>query len=265
MKENLKPSYLWLFALLLGVAACQAAPLTVGNKYMDAVQQGNTEAMLAMVSDNVTMVVDGGPIFHQELIGKKALEDYARGLAASGFQLELTGSPVASGNQLTYPDRFAVNDFKQVGVEWVTGKDVLIIENGKVTRDVWTIDEAASQQLAAAFAAVQGLTPEKLAKTWRYDGEGGIADLRYRNDGTYEMIRYIIGDETLWDVGTYTIEGDHVTLTTSKAYYCRVGDRGIYQMAITEDGLLQSSVVEDACWRRKPPVEGAIYLTVVTP
>jgi hypothetical protein len=255
-----------VLVLLVVLAACQAPPLTVGNKYMDAVVRNDTEAMIVTISDDMAMIVDGGPFFHNEMSGKEALREYSQGNAATGFRLELTGDPVVAGNQVTYPDRFAMDVFREVGVEWISGVDVVTVENGKVTRDVWTIDEASIQELGAAFAALEGLTSEKLAGTWRADGgtELGVSDMTYREDGTYEMIRYVAGGEVLWDEGTFTAEGDTVTLTTTVAHYCKVGDSGVYQLEVGEDGKMENRPIEDACWRRKPPVD-VLYLGRVTP
>ena len=243
----MKLSLLLFSVLLFVLTACQPPALNVGNQYMDAVKLGDADAMIAVVSDDMTMVVDGGPIFHNELTGAEALREYLKGNAASGFQFELTGAPVIEGNRISFPNRFAINDFRQIGVEWVAGADVVTTENGKVVRDVWTIDNASIQELAAAFAALQGLTVDKLVGTWRWDGgEGiGVSDTRYNEDGTYELVRYISGGEVTWDVGVYAIEGDNVTLTTSEAHYCKIGDRGVYQVMITEDGKLENTPVED--------------------
>jgi hypothetical protein len=253
--------------LLVVLAACQAPPLAVGNKYMDAVVRNDTEAMIATISDDMAMIVDGGPFFHNEMSGKEALREYSQGNVTTGFRLELTGDPVVAGNQLTYPDRFAMDAFRDLGVEWINGVDVVTIENGKVTRDVWTIDEASVQQLAAVFAALESLAMDELAGTWRWDGgEGiGVSETSFHQDGTYRLIRMISGAEVLWDVGTYAIEGDQVALTTSEAHYCKVGDQGVYRTVITEDGRLEQTPIEDSCWRRKPPVEEAFYLERVTP
>jgi hypothetical protein len=261
----MKRSLPLIVVLLLVLAACQAPPLAVGNKYMDAVVRNDADAMIATISDDMVMIVDGGPFFHSELTGKQALREYSQGNVATGFRLELTGDPVITGNQVTYPDRFAMDVFQEMGVEWISGTDVVTIENGKVTRDVWTIDEASVQQLAAAFATLESLTLDELAGTWHWDGgEGiGVSETRYQEDGTYQLIRVISGAEVLWDVGTFAIEGDKVTLTTSEAHYCKVGDQGVYQMVITEDGRLEQTPIDDTCWRRKPPVD-AFYLERVT-
>lgn len=255
-----------LLMLLLVLAACQAPSLTVANTYMDAVVRNDTDAMVASLSEDMVMVVDGGPFFHNEFAGKEDLRQYMESNAASGFRLELTGDPVVAGNQVTYPDRFAMDVFRDVGVEWINGADVVTVENGKVTRDVWTMDEASIQELGAAFAALEGLTADKLAGTWRVDGgtELGVTDMTYREDGTYQMIRYVAGDPILWDEGIYTIEGDKVTLTTSVAHYCKVADTGVYQLAIGEGGRLENTPLEDVCWRRKPPVD-VLVLERVTP
>lgn len=256
-----------VLVLLVVLAACQAPPLTTGNKYMGAVERNDTEAMIASISDNMTMIVDGGPFFHSEMSGKEALREYSQGNVATGFRLELTGDPVVAGNQVTYPDRFAMDAFRDLGVEWISGVDVVTIENGKVMRDVWTIDKASVQQLSAVFAALESLAVDELAGTWRWEGgEGiGVSETSFHEDGTYQLIRMVSGAEVLWDAGTYAIEGDQVTLTTSEAHYCKVGDQGIYQMAITDDGKLEQTPIEDGCGRRKPPVEESFYLERVMP
>ena len=254
-------------AVLLILAACQPPPEAAGDRYMDAVVRNDADAMVATISDDTVMIVDGGPFFHNEITGKQAMQEYLQGNAATGFKLERTGDAVVAGNQVTYPNRFALDVFREVGVEWINGADVVTVENGKVTRDVWTIDEASIQELAAAFAALEGLTADKLAGTWRKDwGTGiGVSDMRYRDDGTYELIRYIAGGPTVWDAGTYAVDGDRVTLTTGEAHYCKVGDLGVYQVVMTDDGRLEQTTIEDGCWRRKPPGEGTTYLEPVTP
>lgn len=94
--------------------------------------------------------------------------------------------------------------------------------------------------------------------------ELGVSDMTYREDGGYELIRYVAGGAILWDEGTFAIDGDAVTLTTTVAHYCRVGDSGVYRLVIGEDGKMENTPIEDACWRRKPPVD-VLYLERVTP
>lgn len=384
-------------ALLIGASACQAIGVeNVGDSYMAAVATGDVEAAMARASDDVVLVVDGGPIFQNELAGKEALREYMAGNTGAGFRLELTGEKVVAGNQITYPDRFALKEFQALGVDWVAGRDVLTIENGRVVRDVWTIDpaaetalheailratvigwsqstndqdlegcltmvaddiervvigdpffhgevsgkaelaaalkeeqalnmrveypdgpagmrvagnvvttpvrfgldpfravgvewvygtdeitisdgkisrhvfsinEASAAELGAAFAAQeQGLTPEKLAGVWEYDNpEMGKGYTEYRADGTYAIFRSVAGSPFLWDTGDYTITDDTVTLMTTEAHYCVSGDVGTYAAAIDDDGRLALTLVEDACPRRRPPVEGPVYLSPATP
>jgi len=254
-----------LAAGLLIVAACHPPLQIVADRYMDAVERNDAAAMLAAISDDMVMIVDGGPFFHNEMAGKEALQEYLQGNVATGFRLERTGDAVVSGSQVTYPNRFAMEVFREAGVEWINGADVVTVENGKVTRDIWTIDEASIQELAAAFAALEGLTVEKLAGTWRKDwGTGaGVSESSYHEDSTYELVRYIAGSPVVMDAGAYAIDGDLVTLTTSKAHYCKVGEQGVYQVAITDDGKLEMTAIKDSCWQRKPPVDGAFYLEPV--
>lgn len=391
----MKP-WIYLFislVLLLSLTACGAASVkNVGDAYIEAVATGDSEAMLARVSDDAVLVVDGGSIFQNELVGKEAIREYMAGNASAGFRLELTGDAVVTGNQITYPDQFALNEFQALGVDWVAGQDVLTIEQGQVVRDVWTIDPAAEQalqeailratvmgwtqatndqnlegclamvtdeiervvigdpffhsevsgkadfaaalqeemalhmrvehpdgpagmrvagnvvttpsrfgldpfravgvewvygtdeitfsngkvsrhvftiseasvaELGAAFAAQeQGLTSEELAGVWEYDNpEMGKGYTHYRVDGTYDIFRYVAGSPFQWDTGNYTITGDTVTLTTTEAHYCTSGDVGTYTATISDDGQLELTLIEDACARRRPPVQGPVYLS----
>lgn len=384
-------------ALLIGAAGCQATgPESVGDSYMAAVAAGDVETAMARVSDDVVLVIDGGSIFQTELAGKEALREYMAGNAGAGFRLELAGEKVVAGNQVTYPDRFALKEFQALGVDWVAGQDALTIERGRVVRDVWTIDpaaetalheamlritvmgwaqatndqnlegslalvsddvqrvvigdpffhsevsgkadlaaalkeahalhmkveypegqagmrvagnvvttpvrfgmdpfravgvewvsgtdeitlsdgkisrhvftisEASVAELGAAFAAQeQGLTPEQLAGVWEFDNtDMGKGHAEYRDDGTYELYRYVAGNPFLWNKGAYTLNGDTVTLTTTEAHYCVSGNAGTYTAAIDDDGRLELTLVEDACPRRRPPVEGPVYLMPARP
>jgi ketosteroid isomerase-like protein len=148
-------TFIYLFAgiaLIFGLTACQATGVeSVGDSYMQAVAAGDVDAMLARVSDDAVMVVDGGSIFRNELTGKEAMRAFLADEVSAGFRLEMTGEKVVAGNQITYADRFALNDFKALGVDWVAGRDALTIEGGKVVRDVWTIDPAAEAALHEAI------------------------------------------------------------------------------------------------------------------
>ncbi len=252
----------WLLILSLALAACQKQSLTVGNEYMNALQDGDIDSMLETVSDDIALVVSGDPIFHNELTGKNAMREYLENNAASGFKLELTADPIINDNQLIYPNRFAINDFTAIGVDWVTGQDELTIENGKITRDVWTIDDVSRTKLTEVFANLQRQFEANLIGTWHLDGEteSEQANFRYHPDGTYELVRYIVGAETMWDKGVYSCEGNLVTLTTTEAYYCKVDDKGVYEMQFLEDGSMQISLVDELCWKRKPPVDGPVTL-----
>ena len=94
--------------------------------------------------------------------------------------------------------------------------------------------------------------------------EFGVSEMTYREDDAYQMIRYVAGGELVWDEGTFAIEGDKVTLTTTVAHYCKVGDSGVYQMVIGDDGKLENTPLEDPCWRRKLPVD-RLYLERMRP
>lgn len=249
-------------------ALSDAATLGVVHAYFTAVEEGNVDAMLDTLSDDIVLVTDLNPFFAHELVGKEEVRAFNAAETAKGWQLQVLTPPALNGDTVTCTSQFAHNDFRAIGVDWVSGTDVLTVKDGKISRHVFTIDDASREKLGAAFAALEAaLAPEDLSGTWRFDGGEGVGnvDFRYNPDGTYEMVRYITGSETLWDKGSYTIDGDVVTLTTAEAHYCAVGDSGSYTMSINADGQLESSLIEDVCWRRKPPVEGPMIGEPLTP
>ena len=193
----MKKKLLLLLAIVLILTACQPDPLTVGTDYLNAVKNDNAEAMLAEVSDDVVLVVAGDPLFHIETNGKEEMGNYMKGNAESGMVMELTGDPVVNGNQITISNRLSIADFKALGVEWITGKDVITVEKGKVIRDVWTLDESSRDELLATFAELQRQFEEGLVGGWFNDsgGTGMEAEFHFFADGTYEMIRYVVGEK----------------------------------------------------------------------
>ena len=256
----MKKKLLLLLAIVLTLPACQPDPLTVSTNYMNAVKNGNAEAMLAEVSDDIVLVVAGDPLFHAETSGKEEMRAYIEGNASSGMVMELTGDPVVNGSQITIPTRLSIPDFKAIGVEWITGKDVITIEKGKVVHDVWTLDDTSRDKLLTTFGELQRQFEENLIGGWFNDsgGVGKEAEFHYFADGTYEMVRYVIGEKTLWDKGTYTVQGSVVTYTTTENKYCAENDKGSYEMNILPDGTLQAILIEDGCMKRKPPIDGPI-------
>jgi|GEM_PF-2255548 len=262
----MKKKLLLLLAIVLILAACQPDPLTVGTDYLNAVKNGNAEAMLAEVSDDVVLVVVGDPLFHIETNGKEEMGNYMKGNTDSGMVMELTGDPVVNGNQVTIPNRLSIVDFKALGVEWIAGKDVITVEKGKVIRDVWTLDASSRDELLATFAELQRQFEKDLVGGWFNDsgGTGKEAEFHFFADGTYEMIRYVVGEKMLWDKGTYTVQGNMVTYTTTENKYCAVNDQGSYEMSILSDGTLQAILIEDICMKRKPPIDGPIPFSRIT-
>ena len=181
----MKKKLLLLLAIILILSACQPDPLTVSTNYLNAVKNGDAEAMLAEVSDDVVLVVSGDPLFHNETNGKEEMRAYMEKNSASGMVMELTGEPVVNGNQITIPNRLSIADFKAIGVEWITGEDVITIEKGKVIYDVWTLDESSRNELFATFTELQRQFEKNLVGTWRAfgDDETYKTDFRYHADG----------------------------------------------------------------------------------
>lgn len=255
---------LWVLVLVICLlSACQPQPQDAVNAYLAGWQNQDVETVLANVTDDMTLVIDGNPAFYTELTGKEELQVYLEENFAGGVQVEMLGKPEANGDQIVWASRFGLDAFREMGVEWLAGSDTYTVTDGKVSSFVWKINDEDLNTLLEAFATLPNLAND-LVGTWRWEPEDssiGPVEFRYHENGTYELLRTIVDSEILWDVGDYVVEGNTVTLTTSEANYCGVGESGVYEMVVGEDGLLESVLIEDACFRRKPPIEEPVYLS----
>ena len=164
-----------------------------------------------------------------------------------------------SGDKVVEKDTMTMDSVSALGIASLEGISEITVRDGKITALNFTFSEASLTQLQSA--ATPAITLEDLVGAWRWDGgEGiGLAEFRYYQDSTYEMIRYIVDSETLWDAGTIEIDGSLVTFVSSEdSKYCEVGQRGSYEMSLGEDGKLKMELVEEVCFRRKPPIEEPI-------
>lgn len=263
-----KAMWLILVVVLLALAGCQQTkPEEVVLAQVEAAKNGDLAAMQALYADDAVFTLAGLPFPDSVYSGRSEVDTFLAEQMGAHIQLQISVKAV-DGEKVTTASRYATDFFKSVGIDWMDADEVYTVRDGKIVACVSTTTPASAEALVAALAAIEAqqaaLTPEKLAGTWQVDaGPGvGLVEFQYLGDGTYEMVRYTAaGDPILWDAGTFSIEGDVVTLVSSdRAKYCEVGQSGSYQMTITESGQLQSVLVEDDCWDRRPPVEGPVVL-----
>jgi hypothetical protein len=226
-------------------------------KLAQATNSRDLEGALALFAEDA-VVNSGGP---EPFVGKAAVQGWLEGMIADNFQIEIEILEV-SGDKVVEKDIMTMDSVSALGIASLEGISEITVRGGRITALDFTFAEASLAALQSATAPA--ITLEDLVGAWRWDGgEGiGLVEFRYHQDSTYEMIRYIVDSEVLWDAGTVEIEGSLVTLVSSEdSKYCEVGQRGSYEMSLDEDGQLKSELVEDVCFRRKPPVEAPLFLS----
>lgn len=172
-------AFIYLFAgtaLILGLAGCQAAGVesvatpdpaaelaqheatlrAVVMEWAEATNDQDLERNLAMVTDDFQRVVIGDPIFHGEVNGKAEFGATLKDEIALHMRVEFPGGTAGMqvvGDMVTTSTRFGLDPFRAVGVEWIYGTDEITINDGKISRHVFTISEVSAAELGAAFAA----------------------------------------------------------------------------------------------------------------
>ncbi len=232
------------------------APDSIALKLAEATNARNLEGALALFAEDA-VVNSGGP---EPFVGKAEVRGWLEGMIADNFQIEIEILEV-SGDKVVEKDTMTMDSVSALGISSLEGISEITVQEGKITALDFTFAEASLAALQSA--TMPAITLEDLVGTWRWDGGEviGPVDLCIHKDGAYEFIRYIVDSEILWDAGTIEIDGNLVTYVSSEdSRYCVVGQRGSYELSFAEDGQLKSELVEDECWRRKPPAEGPVFL-----
>jgi hypothetical protein len=229
------------------------SPDSVALKLAQATNAQDLKGALALFAEDA--VVNSGP---EPFVGQAAVRGWLEGMIADNFQIEIEILEV-SGDKVIEKDIMTMDSVSALGIPSLEGISEITVREGKITALDFAFAEASLAALQSATAPA--VTLEDLVGAWRWDGGAGIglAEFRYYQDSTYEMIRYIVDSETRWDAGTIEIDGNLITFVSSEdSRYCEAGQRGSYEMSLGEDGQLKMEMVEDACMRRKPPIEEPI-------
>jgi len=101
--------------------------------------------------------------------------------------------------------------------------------------------------LGAACSGNGGITVEDVTGTWEVTTFGSYA--QFNEDGTYSIARTIGALETgPLDVGQWTLEGALITyIASDESAVCTAGDRGIYEVELTDESRMTHVRQEDAC------------------
>jgi limonene-1,2-epoxide hydrolase len=157
----------------VGVFAQTADPAAVLEQFLNARNNGDEAGAMALLADNISYV--GGPVCTpvKPCVGK----DLARTLVVEQFyqkfhaHLTIVGTPQVSGNQVTARVASTDDRTRAAGVDRILSDTVVVVNNGKITSWVATMDPTDSQ--TARFLAFQQAqaapSPSKLPAT----GDGG--------------------------------------------------------------------------------------------
>jgi hypothetical protein len=108
-------------------------------------------------------------------------------------------------------------------------------------------------------------SPEAIVGTWSWDTASTY--FQFNQDGTYRYHLYLDKlEQQPGDIGQYQVEGTTLTfISGDETRVCKPGDRGSYEIAITQEGKLQFVLQEDECSVRRAPSRDPQSFTQVSP
>ncbi|MEW5873467.1 MAG: hypothetical protein AB1894_29675 [Chloroflexota bacterium] len=240
---------------VLALAACQSQmkPEEVVLAAVEPAKTADLEKALSYYTDDIVYTMVGFAPEPQVFRGKMELGDWLKQQYADQMVVQLHVDKV-DGNQVYATTQFTSNFFRGLGIDWMTCKEEYTVVKGEIQAWSCTVTQESLEKFMAAMTPKVGIAD--IAGKWKWTGEPP-AYFIYNQDGTYTMIRDVNGTQINWDVGGFTLADNTLTLTSSQeSKYCSSGSKGIYSLRLTEEGRLELNMVEDDCWRRRPPEEG---------
>jgi hypothetical protein len=157
-----------LVLMLPTVLYAQAmTPEEVVTAMIAAEEAGDLEAQMALFADDaVYTLIPPPPEMTGPLVGKDAIRARREGIATAGAETstEITG---VEGNTVTTLARYADDDLRGMGLEYIEGVEEYVVEDGLITSYTWTMTD---ESLAAMMAA---MPPETMPES------GGAASPTY--------------------------------------------------------------------------------------
>ena len=105
--------------------------------------------------------------------------------------------------------------------------------------------------LAVACSNNKGISVEDLSGSWHAIEPNGYA--QFNADGTYRLATTFEGLERRpIEQGQFTIEGTLLTyISSDESDFCGAGERGIYEMEQTGEGVIRTKLQEEECSSRR--------------
>lgn len=251
-----------LVLMLVFLTACQPQ-MKSDEVVLAAVEPTNTadiDKMLTYYTDDIVFTMVGFAPEPEVYRGKAELRKWLEQQYADDMIVHIQIDQV-NRNKVFATTQFTTDFFRDLGIDWMECKEEYTVVNGKIQNWTCTVTQESLDRLKSAMTPKVKVSD--IAGKWKWTGSPPTYFV-YNKDGTYTMLREIAGDIFTVDVGQFTLKDNSLTLTSSENHYCTAGTRGIYTIAITEDGQLECTLVQDDCWQRHPPDEGPTYL-VSTP
>jgi hypothetical protein len=126
-------------------------PEEVVMAMIEAEKAGDLEAQIALFADDaVYSILPPSPDMPAPIVGKDAIRARRSGLEDLNAEstTEITG---VEGNTVTTLSRFVDDELRSLGLEYIEGVEVYVIEDGKITSYTWTMTDESLAQLMAAM------------------------------------------------------------------------------------------------------------------
>ena len=134
-------------------------PEEVVTAMIEAEKAGDLEAQIALFADDaVYSILPPSPDMPGPIVGTDAIRARREGIAALNAETttEITG---VDGNTVTTLSRYADDDLRSMGLEFIEGTEEYVIQDGKITEYTWTTTDESVAELMAA------LPPETVPET----------------------------------------------------------------------------------------------------
>lgn len=253
--KKIRPALILILALM---AACQPQikPDTLVLAAVEPAKTADIDKAMTYYTDDVVFTMVGLTPEPEVFRGKAELRKWLEQQYADKMAVQVHIDQV-NGNQVATTTQFTTNFFRDLGIDWMECKEEYTVVKGKIQAWTCTITQESLEKLQLAMTPK--IQVSDIAGKWKWVGEPPTYFI-YNEDGTYLIQRGIASDLFTLDVGQFILKDSTLTLTTSENNYCATGAQGIYTISITEDGRLESTLVQDDCWERRPPDEEPAYL-----
>jgi hypothetical protein len=260
----MKEKFLVLTVVLIALVGCQAqaSPGEMLATIEGALNAGDVDAAMAFFTDDavvklVPALPPGSPDTYN---GAEEIRAWFEELVAMNFEIDVEVLEV-EGDTVTTRTSTWMDPTREMGVAPLVATEVYTVRDGKIRGFTWTISDDSLAKVQAAMAPPL----EALVGTWSWDTASTY--FQFNQDSTYRYHMYLERlEQAPADIGQYQVEGTSLTfISGDETRVCKPGDRGSYEITITQEGKLQLVLQEDECSVRRAPSRDPQSFTQVSP